>query len=392
MPHKNYITYYLILATNYLTKICRDIMVPALPVIAVYYGTSPAVAKQTLGWYFLGISCSRLLWPAIADEFCKRRLLLVMHLMFIIASIICIHPSSVVIFTSGRFLQAFTISSIPIIIRSIIYQQRGSRSSMQLYGYLSPLSSWSPAVAIAIGSVLIGHFDLPILSLALVVFALVNMLALLQLPKQALATPKARSLPKIAIMNYINVAKNREFWWIALPFAILTAGNALYLAFAAYLLLEPGILTLAEFGVAGFLVMTGQVVGRMSAGFLADKISIRKLLFLAPISAVAFSLSGYLLSTNEVSFSDWFTLSLIAGNYFAIGLITIVAKACIGDIMPQRVTSSLGLMNWLESICSFALIFVASWISSTFTALFAILLACAVAALLCCIMLAPSRT
>ena len=381
MNQLNPLAYCLLLTANYVTKLSRDIMVPAIPAIAVFYGTTPTMAKLTMSWYFLGIACSRLLWPVLADQYCKRNMLLLMHLLFILASIACTQESAFIGFALGRFGQAFTIASIPLLIRSVIYQHHGSIFSIKLYGYLSPLTAWSSAIAVAIGSLLIGYFTLPVLSQTLVLFALANMLVIWRIPKENKQPPAPKTIPRQALASYLEVARNKRFWSVALPFALLVAGNALYLVMAAYLLLTPGLLSLAEFAVAGFVVMAGLVFGRVCAGALVSRFSIPRLLAIAPVIALVFALIGLLISSSGFNAPPWLFLGLIAGNYFAIGLISVVAKGCVGDLVPKRVTTALGLLTWLESLFAFALILAVSWISSTFTVLFAIFAGLACAAL-----------
>lgn len=383
MTKPNKLSIFLIITTNYLTKLARDIMVPAIPTIAIFYAASDTLAKQTVSWYFLGICCSRLVWPVLADHYHKRKLLVLMHLLFILATIGCSQQASLLTFSVGRFIQAFSIAAIPLLVRSLIYQQHGSDYSIKLYGYLSPLTAWSPAFAAALGSLLISYFALPALSWALVGFGVMSMLLTSQLSDQTVPQPKNRKLTTGLMFNgYITLLKDLRFWRIALPFALLAAGNALFLALAAYLLLKPGLLTLSQFALTSFVVMSGQVLGRVSAGKLVDHFKAQHMLLLAPMVALFFTVVGIALSLHSTQPAPTWLVLVIAGNYYAIGMTTVVAKGCIGDLVPSLATTSLGLMTWLESFCSFVLVMGASIITSSFAMFFSCLALQATVALL----------
>ena len=332
--------------TNLITKVSRELLIPALPLIAVLYHVRYSQAQHIVAMYFFGISLSRVVWTVAADRVSKAKLIVLLHVLFILASGLCLYTRSFNALLVGRFLQAFAIAGVPLIARALIYYDYGTKETIKLYGYMSIISGWTPAITTSIAALLINHFGVDSLFLSLLLLGIVNTLFLCYLLHQRTSTPRrqqqtAPTAQSSLLSSLHTIFKNPHFWLITLPFGFICAGNGVYLSISSFLLTKSSGLTVQAFGLSYFIIIAGESAGKVLSGKLIERYSSQQLILFAITMALLSSIAGLL--AVQFTHNHWLLIGIMAVNYFGDGMITITSKEFICLLEKQNLAAILGL-------------------------------------------------
>jgi MFS transporter, DHA1 family, multidrug resistance protein len=353
----------IIINTSYFTKLARDLILPSLPALSLYYAHDVQLIELSVSVYFIGILASRIFWPILVQGHNLKSLVFCMLGSFMLSSLLLMYSVNAWVFLGARFLQAFSIASLPILTRFFIFKKSGNQKTLKLYSYLSLVSAWSPAVATAIGGLIQLHygvmgnfyclFALGALSCAIYTFTLSQ-------PKD-----QRRVTTTPNWLAYKELITHSDFWRVSLPFAGLTATHALYSTVSPFILMQEYHLSADEYGMITFILIAASVTGRTLCGRLIDFMSYDRLFQLASYAACL----GVLVMLIALMLSSKPHLALILGAmmlfYLGLGLITPSAKVFIMDYFPQASAIALSLLGMVEAFFSGASAFIVAFFPST---------------------------
>lgn len=374
----------LISSTNLITKVSRELLIPALPLIAVLYHVKYSQAQHIVAAYFFGISLSRIIWTIVADRVSKTALIIALHILFIGASALCLYSRSFNLLLIARFLQAFAIAGVPLIARALIYYDYGTKETIKLYGYMSIISGWTPAITTSIAALLINHYGVDSLFTSLLVLGITNTFVLCYILHNRISQPRRQSNGPVSHVNSLwsslrGIFRNKHFWLITLPFGLICAGNGVYMSIASFLLTKSSGLTVQAFGLSYFIIIAGESAGKLLSGKLIEKYSSQQLILFAIIMALLSSILG--LITLAFTHNPWILICIIAINYLGDGMITITSKEFICLLDKQNLSAILGFFTVSESLFSGIFSLIASYFKTSWQNLFLILISLAIASL-----------
>jgi MFS transporter, DHA1 family, multidrug resistance protein len=119
-PGASRIMLLLLVAMTGVAPISLYMLVPALPVLASFFGRDISIAQMTVSLYMVGIACSQIVMGPLSDRFGRRPVLLAGLGLMVAASAACIFAETLPQLIAARFLQALGGASGMVVSRAII--------------------------------------------------------------------------------------------------------------------------------------------------------------------------------------------------------------------------------------------------------------------------------
>src|SRR6266571_5192253 len=110
----------LLVAMTGIAPISLYLLVPALPVLALTFGSGISVAQMTVSLYMVGIACSQIVMGPLSDRFGRRPVLLSGLALMVAASAACVFAESLPQLIAARFFQALGGATGMVVSRAII--------------------------------------------------------------------------------------------------------------------------------------------------------------------------------------------------------------------------------------------------------------------------------
>lgn len=152
-----------------------DICLPALPVLAIAFGTSNQTAQLVLGMFLVGFAVGQFIWGPVSDRFGRRNVALSGLGVYVAGGLVCVAAPSIDTLIAGRALQGFGTAAGSVIgaavVRDLFQREQGTKimSQVMLAVGIAPL------IAPTIGGVLlsVGHWRVIFMVLVVVGLAVV---------------------------------------------------------------------------------------------------------------------------------------------------------------------------------------------------------------------------
>lgn len=360
-----------ILFATYLTKFSRDLVIPVLPIIGAFFGLTGQLVEWNVSIYFLGILFSRLLWPPISDVFSRKHILLLCLSLFLLSNIIILGSVNPIQFLILRFIQGFAIAALPVIVRAYVYEQTDKLQTFRLFAYLSLLTAWAPAIATAIGGVLAYYYGWQSIFHLLIGLSFLGFLLYVPMPVTRLENITHKHLHLWTAAKAI--VSNIEFWAVALPFSLLTAGLAVYFTITPYLFLLRFGISSAAYGFFTFYIIAGMSAGMFVSGLLAEKLALPTIitygLLCAIVASVLFVIMVLLFHPMVSAIIVFVCLFM-----FGVGLLTVTVKTQVMELFNRSAGTVLAIIGAFEALVSSVFSGISALLNVTSTLTLAVML------------------
>lgn len=187
-----------------------DTYLPAFPDIATALGVDINVVSLTISVYMFAIALGQLVGGALSDRFGRRRVLVGGLLLFAGASFFLSQAQTIESLLLGRIVQAigggFTAVSIPALVRDRV----NGLQAAKLFSMIGLVAIVAPAIAPAIGALLLRLGDWGI------IFAFLGIYALCLLPLLSVTVFRGPRRPPVGpggigmITRYLGVLRERR--------------------------------------------------------------------------------------------------------------------------------------------------------------------------------------
>lgn len=150
---KPYIPYFLIVAVS-LSIMGIEIHLPALPLMASYFGVSNSVIKNTITFYQFGMFASAFFYGPISDALGRRPVVIVGSGLFALCSILICFSVSIDSFLILRFLQGFGAGVAVALVPAIVAECYSEREVSKILAQMSLIILFTPMLAPILGGYL----------------------------------------------------------------------------------------------------------------------------------------------------------------------------------------------------------------------------------------------
>jgi MFS transporter, DHA1 family, multidrug resistance protein len=177
----------LLVAMSSVGPLTVNIIVPALPGLAVAFAADPALIQLTVSLYFAGLACAQLVLGSLSDRFGRRPVLLAGFILTIVTSLGAAAATSAVALVVARTAQALGASTGIVMGRAIIRDLYERDRAASMLGWVTMSVVAVPMFGPLIGGVLETWFGWR------AIFLFVALLSVIVLAWAAYALPETRA-------------------------------------------------------------------------------------------------------------------------------------------------------------------------------------------------------
>ncbi len=261
-----------------------DMYLPALPALAVHFGTTAALVQLSLTLFLLGLASGQLIAGPLSDVYGRRGPLLIGMLIYAISSLLCAFSPSIGLLVALRFIQGLAGSVGVVISRAAVRDLYSGSELTRFFSLLMIVNGLGPIVAPVIGGQLL---RLTTWQGVFVVLCVVGILffvtILLRLPETLPKERRSKSGIKGTLLTFRILLGNRKFMGYALSQGFVTAAMFAYISGSSFVLqnifgVSPQIYSLI-FAMNGLgIILTGQLAGRLAGRLGEEKLLVSGLL------------------------------------------------------------------------------------------------------------------
>ncbi len=158
-----------------LTPFSIDTYLPAMPAMAVWFGTSVGMVEMTVGAFFMGYAMGQLVGGPLSDHFGRRRVAGPGVIIFFLASVAIILAPNIEMAILGRFVQAFGGGFVTVIAPSVVRDRFSGKEAAKMFALIGIVMMLAPLVAPAVGAVLLKFSDWRMIFIFLAAYSLIGL-------------------------------------------------------------------------------------------------------------------------------------------------------------------------------------------------------------------------
>ena len=257
-----------------------DLYLPSFPQLGEEFGTTPAMVQLTLTAAFIGMGLGQLIAGPISDAIGRNRPLVVVVVLYGLASITCALAPTITLLIGARFLQGMASAACAVISIAIVRDVASGDRMLILLARLSLISGVFVVGSPALGAQLLTFMDWRGLFWSLVCYGLLLVVIVTTvLLRHETNSPARRALRQTVRLrdDYLALASDGHFRSVVLGGGLLFGGMMAYMASSSFLFQDVFGLTATGyaivFGTHGALMIVGAQVGaRLARAFTARRV------------------------------------------------------------------------------------------------------------------------
>jgi len=264
MPHAPPRGWFIILllgALSLITPFSVDMYLPAFARIAAEFKTTTPAVSLSLSTYFIGFAFGQVLYGPLLDRFGRKRPIYAGLLLYLMASVGCIHPPSLRALIVLRFLEAIGGCVAQVASVAMVKDFFPPDQSAKVFSLLFLIIGVSPLLAPTMGSLIMLWLGWPWIFIALSAFAILTLAVIAyQLPEVHRPDGSISLRPRALLGTYWEIVTQPQFCTYALAGAFSFAGLFAYVAGSPIIFMDGFRVSEKAFGVI-FAVLTLGFIG-----------------------------------------------------------------------------------------------------------------------------------
>jgi DHA1 family bicyclomycin/chloramphenicol resistance-like MFS transporter len=325
-----------------------DFYLPALPVLAKYFGVAEASAQATLSAYLLGFAGAILVYGPLSDRFGRRPVLAGGIVIFTLASLGCMLSDSIGMLIAFRFVQALGACAGPVISRAMVRDLVGASGAARVFSYLSAAVALAPAIAPILGGFLTDAFGWRACFAALTLYGaagLVAVFAILGETNQTRDLSAANPLSWFRI--YGSLIGHREYFGYVLAATFGYSGIFCFISGSSFVFIDVLGVPPKYFGFCFGVFVIGYIVGATSGGKLSKRMTPPELVGIGSLIALVSALA--LVAVNLLmEASVWTVLAPLLPYMAGVGMTMPAAQAGAIGPFPRSAGAASALLGFVQ--------------------------------------------
>ncbi|MEH7012306.1 multidrug effflux MFS transporter [Neobacillus niacini] len=250
-----------------------DMYLPALPILADYFQTSPSFIQLSLTFFLVGLSLGQLFAGPISDIRGRRKPLLIGLMIYFVVSILCVFSPSIWTFILLRFIQGLAGSVGMVISRAIVRDLYTGTELTKFFALLSLVNGAAPILAPVAGAQILRFVPWQGIFIVLGLIAIVMFIVVLFGLSETLPDDsRLQGGIKNTLLTFRNLIFDRSFIGYAFSQGLVFAAMFAYISGSPFVVqilygASPQMFSLI-FAINGIGIMiasqiTGRLAGRM---------------------------------------------------------------------------------------------------------------------------------
>lgn len=264
------ITYILVLgALVALGPFTVDLYLPAFPQVAAELNASDSAIQLTLTATMVGFALGQLVVGPLSDAVGRRKPLLIMTAVHILASIFVAFAPTVEMVMAGRVLQGIGASGSGVVAMAMVRDMYAGQRLIRMLSRMALVTGLAPVLAPVIGSQLLRFTDWRGVFLVLAAYGvLITIVCAFLIIETLPSTRRGRISSRAIAVRYRHLIKDGAFIGVALVGAMTFTALFAYLSASSFVLQDIYGLSAQQFGIAFGINSIGLVIGTQTSARL----------------------------------------------------------------------------------------------------------------------------
>jgi DHA1 family purine ribonucleoside efflux pump-like MFS transporter/DHA1 family bicyclomycin/chloramphenicol resistance-like MFS transporter len=330
-----------------LGPISMSIYTPAMPQLVSAFSSTESMIKLTLTVYFAGFSVAQLISGPFSDAFGRRTATLVFVGINALGGLICALAPDVTSLLCGRLVQGIGASVGITVARAVVRDQFTGLEASRIMNLIGIMLAIGPAMAPAIGGLLMAAFGWHAIFAALIGFSLTIILCVLLFMRETGQADASLARPRRVAASYLHILRDRRF--LAATGVLGGSIGSLYAqaTMLPFILIEQVGLTPTAFGVgmlmqSGFYFL-GSVCLRLTATRLGGERSVQVGLAMLFTGGMLIALSTHLVAPTYFS-----VMAPVAFSSFGIAFLTPHMTTAALQSFPHIAGSASAMLGFIQ--------------------------------------------
>lgn len=327
---------FLLAALSALGPFSIDAYLPSFRDIAAHFSASPLLVQQTITAYLLPFGAMTLFHGALSDSFGRRRITLLMVMVFVFATIGCMCAWSIESLIGFRVLQGMSAGGGMIVGRAMVRDLFDGIEAQKLMGQIAVVFAIAPAMGPIIGGWLQIWLGWRAVFGFLVVFSALVWFACWKSLPETLPVERRHPLHPVSLLRgYRDALSSGPFLLLVITLTLNFSAVFVYIVSAPAFIFNILHREETEFLWVFGPITAGMMLGTALAGKLAGRVPTRRILLLAygiMVTAASGNLLFHFLHTPELPWSIVALFVYVVGSALAMPSLTIMAL----DVFPHR--------------------------------------------------------
>ncbi len=331
-----------------LGPLSTDFYLPALPLIAQYFGVDEAGAQATLSAYLIGFAMAILAYGPLSDRFGRRPVLAGGVVIFTLASLGCALAESIGTLVAFRFVQAIGACAGPVISRAMVRDIVGSQGAARVFSYLSAAVALAPAIAPIVGGFLTDAFGWRATFVALTIYGAGGLVAVFWILRETNQTRDMSAANPLSWFRiYGSLIRHREYFGYVLAATFGYSGIFCFISGSSFVFINVLGVPPKYFGFCFGVFVIGYIIGATSGGKLSKRVMPAELVgygsLIALLSAIA------LVGINLVATASvWTVLGPLLPYMIGVGMTMPAAQAGAIGPFPRSAGAASALLGFVQ--------------------------------------------
>ncbi|MFT4173695.1 MAG: multidrug effflux MFS transporter [Rhodocyclaceae bacterium] len=223
-----------------------DMYLPSFPAVEAALGPG---APLTLASFFVGLAIGQLIYGPVSDRIGRRPPIYFGLVLYIIASLMCAHATSMTMLIALRFVQALGGCAGMVICRAIVRDRCDARAAAQAFSMLMLVMGLAPILAPLFGGWILGVASWKAIFYTQVAFGVVCLVWVHVGLAESRDTRHAEPLELMRVLRtYASLARDAGFMGYTLTTVLASTGMFAYIAGSPKLLMEHYDIAPAHYG------------------------------------------------------------------------------------------------------------------------------------------------
>ncbi len=320
---------------------------PAMPQLALAFGSPESAIKMTLTLYFGGFALAQLVAGPVADAYGRRAATIIFMSLYMIGSLTAAFATSVEFLIIGRVVQGIGAAVGQTVARAIIRDQFVGQQAARIMNMAGIILAIAPALSPAIGGVLLATLGWRSIFFTMLFISIAALVVVLTFMSETTAPDKSKMRPLPLAKAYVTILLNPVF--MTGTIVVAAAVGALYTlaSILPFILIDKVGLTPTQFG-AGMLMQSGMFLsGSLVFRYMmrwadAEKLVRPGLGFIA-LGSIATVVSGVMLEPSYLSV-------MMPVGLYAFGIAFVMPHLMVAALQPfpHIAGSASSMMGFLQ--------------------------------------------
>lgn len=325
-----------------------DLYLPAFPVLQQDFQTTAAAIQLTLTGTMIGFALGQLIVGPLSDKVGRRRPLLAVTALHVIASIGAALAPDLTLLAIARVLMGMGAAAGVVVAMAIVRDLFGGRRLVVMLSRLALVSGVAPVIAPLVGSALLAVMPWRGIFVVLAVYGAVMLVSAIALVPETL--PKARRGANggaTVLQRYRSVFSDRVFIGVLIIGGMTFSGLFSYLSSSSFLFQEGYGFDAQQYGMLFAVNSLGVVLGVQTASRLAARFGPQWVLAFSTATLVL--VSAAIIVFDQLGLGLWPTMAALFVFMTACGF----TFPCVQVLALDRHGKAAGTAASIIGACNF---------------------------------------